>query len=74
MTPNPPSRAMAMAMSLSVTASMLALTMGTAISMWRENRDRVSTCAREVTSDRWGTSKTSSNVRPSRMGGVCMSL
>src|SRR5689334_21551813 len=64
MTPMPPSRASAMAISDSVTVSMAALTIGMGSAMRREKR--VTSCtSRGCTSERRGTSSTSSNVRAS---------
>src|SRR5436309_2332261 len=60
----PPSRANAIASSYSVTVSIAALTIGTLSMMLREKRERMST-SRGCTSERRGTSRTSSKVRAS---------
>src|SRR5437764_13873658 len=64
MMPMPPWLAIATAMAASVTVSMLALTMGMPRVMCRERRVAVDTCLREATSERLGTSSTSSYVSP----------
>src|SRR5919197_6077343 len=64
MMPIPPWLAIATAMAASVTVSMLALTMGMPRVMCRERRVAVDTCRREGTSERLGTSSTSSYVSP----------
>ena len=66
MMPMPPSSAMALAMAASVTVSMAALSSGTFSRRVRVSRVAMLTCVGR-TAEYAGTSRTSSNVRPSRI-------
>eukprot|EP00760_Papus_ankaliazontas_P035363 PhM_4_TR7763/c2_g1_i1/m.70869 len=65
--PMPPSRAIATAMLDSHTVSMFDATMGMLSGMLRDRYVADDTSLRERTPERWGTSSTSSYVRPMRM-------
>ena len=67
MIPRPPQRAIAIAILASVTVSMLAETIGQRSLRFFETLPVASTCLREVTEERLGTSRTSWKVKPSRM-------
>ena len=67
----PPARAIATAIFHSVTVSMLALTIGISMVMWRDSCVAVLTSPRERTGERFGTNNTSSNVSP-RSGRIFM--